>query len=76
MRNKAKTNVNKEQWEYNLDVIHSRIKDLIEIAEEYKISLQQVGTGGLLTGLSMSSMSELKENSTSSVQTFPLPAIQ
>ena len=68
MRNKVKTTaVNREAWEYNLEVIYSRIKDLIEIVEEYKLSVQLTGTMaqmGIKDGYG-----ELTEKSISSTQT-------
>jgi hypothetical protein len=71
MRNKVKTvgsnnSGNREQWDYNLEIIHSRIKDLLEIEDEYNLSLKQIDNG--LAGMNMSTASDLKENSSISGQ--------
>lgn len=50
-----------EVLDYELDIIHMRIADLVEISNEYKM--------GVDSGLSASS-GDLKENSTMSLQTM------
>lgn len=67
MKNKVKTPVvNKEQADYHLEVIHSRVIDLLEIYEEYRLNLTSAGANGFAA--SMSSL-DLKEGSASTTLT-------
>lgn len=63
MRNISKGSIaNRDQWEFQLEVIHARIKDLIEIEQEYKESMQEAA---FQQANGMGSSLDLRENSVS-----------